>query len=460
MGVVYEAVRDDIGSRAAIKVLRSEFAVNAETAARFFNEARASNLVEHPGIVRIFDYGQLPSGVPYLAMELLIGESLHQRLQRERRLSEPVALRLARQVATVLMAAHAKEVVHRDLKPDNIFIVADAEAEGGERAKILDFGIAKLAPGQQGSVRTHAHALIGTPMYMSPEQCKGAKNITDRVDVYALGLILFEMVAGRPPFVAEQGGEYIGMHLFKQPPGLNTLVPSVSPVLHNAVESMLHKDPQERPTMAAVAALLKKLGNLTSDVVRLRAPPEEELLDQTVQQKRSAKTRISGVQRQVPAHPLDATLTDSEGDTVLLKKPKRQSVSGLLPVSAPPVVQPVRRPSGATATVPAMADADPATLPTGAKPEGRDRRGDWQSIHLVAAQPTITSLGAEVPPGQSPRETLATRLLQRRNIVIFVALLIAALIAVTTLIAGDPVAAPSGILPPAGSPPSNTGVSR
>jgi serine/threonine protein kinase len=115
MGVVYEAVRDDIGARAAIKVLRPEYAHNAELAGRFINEARAVNMVQHPGVVRVFDYGQLPNGEAYLAMEYLDGESLRQRLNREQRISEADTLRLARQIATAVAAAHSKQIVHREV---------------------------------------------------------------------------------------------------------------------------------------------------------------------------------------------------------------------------------------------------------------------------------------------------------------------------------------------------------
>lgn len=119
MGLVYEALRDDIGVRAAIKVLRPEYAHNAETAGRFINEARAVNMVQHPGVVRVFDYGQLPTGEAYLAMEFLEGESLRQRITRYLRISESDTIRLGRQIASAVAAAHAKQIVHRDLKPDN-----------------------------------------------------------------------------------------------------------------------------------------------------------------------------------------------------------------------------------------------------------------------------------------------------------------------------------------------------
>jgi serine/threonine protein kinase len=115
MGLVYEAVRDDIGVRAAVKVLRPEYAHNAELAGRFINEARAANMVQHPGLVRVFDYGRLPTGEPYLAMEFLEGVSLRARMMRDRRLGEGDAMRLGRQIAAAVGAAHAKQIVHRGL---------------------------------------------------------------------------------------------------------------------------------------------------------------------------------------------------------------------------------------------------------------------------------------------------------------------------------------------------------
>ncbi len=283
MGVVYEGLREDIGSRAAIKVLRAEFAMKTELAARFFNEARAANLIEHPGIVKIFDYGQLPSGAAYLAMEYLAGESLHTRLTREARLSETNTIRIGRQVAMALTAAHAKKVIHRDLKPENVILVPDIEAPSGERAKILDFGIAKLAREHTGAVTTDTSVVMGTPIYMSPEQCKGGKTVGDRADVYALGVMLFEMLSGRTPFIAEEPGEYIGMHLFKDPPPIGSLVENLLPKLRLLVDSMLIKDPQKRPAMAAVAMVLRDLSNVSTDVKSMADLLQEGNLDDDTQ---------------------------------------------------------------------------------------------------------------------------------------------------------------------------------
>ena len=281
MGVVYEAVREDIEVRAAIKLLRVEFVLNPEVAARFFNEARAANLIAHPGIVKVFDYGQEPGGIAYLAMEYLDGESLYARMQRSGKLGKTEVLRLGRQIASALAAAHEKSIVHRDLKPDNIFIIPDAETPGGERIKLLDFGIAKIAAGGSAGVTTQANVIMGTPAYMSPEQCLGGKDVDGKTDVYALGVILFEMLAARTPFVAERPGEYLNMHMTRPPPLLTQYVPLVPSKLVGLVHAMLTKEPTARPTMEQVASQLQRMQQGAQDapagpvVPELRAGKEE-----------------------------------------------------------------------------------------------------------------------------------------------------------------------------------------
>lgn len=275
MGVVYEAIREDIAARAAIKVLRSEYAANPELAGRFFNEARAANLIAHPGIVRVFDYGTEEGGIAYLAMEYLEGESLWKRIERHKRIALPEALRIARQIASALAAAHDKQIVHRDLKPDNIFVVPDSEAPGGERIKLLDFGIAKMADEYRGAVRTQLNYIMGTPAYMSPEQCRGSKGIGAPVDVYALGVILFEMLAGQAPFVAVEPGEYLAMHMLQPPPRLSDLVPNLPPPLVEMAWKMLAKEPSERPTMAQVADLLRRLLWVSGEAITIDGKVQE-----------------------------------------------------------------------------------------------------------------------------------------------------------------------------------------
>ena len=261
MGNVYEARHEQIDRRAAIKVLHPEFARDAEMAQRFFNEARAVNVVGHPGLVNIYELGSLETGAAYIIMEYLEGDSLRQRMRRPGGCQEEEALRIARQIAGALQAVHAKGIIHRDLKPDNIILVADSEVSGGERAKVLDFGIAKLLHGgESGRGPTHTGAVVGTPAYMAPEQCGMRMPVSDRTDVYALGIMLFEMLAGKPPFFGEGPTALIGQHLFVDPPPLPQ---KVSPDTAALVLRMLAKAPADRPSMVEVATTLSSLGDFS-----------------------------------------------------------------------------------------------------------------------------------------------------------------------------------------------------
>lgn len=219
MGDVFEAIHLVIHRKVAIKVLRQEHCGDPALVQRFFNEARAANTIRHPNIVEVLDVGMLPGGLPYLAMERLEGETLAQRLSREGRLDIERAVDYAVQAASALQAAHKRGIVHRDLKPDNLFLVPDPRVPGHELVKVLDFGIAKLHGDRLSQVKTNVGSILGTPPYMSPEQCRGIPDAVDlRSDVYALGVILFEMLCGAPPFVAEGVGDVMVMHLSSPPP--------------------------------------------------------------------------------------------------------------------------------------------------------------------------------------------------------------------------------------------------
>ena len=261
MGAVFEAEQEPIGRHVAVKVLHSEFAKSADVVARFLDEARATNLVNHPSLVHVSDYGLLPDGTAFLVMELLVGESLGKRMERLRAEGQSLpsedAIGLAWQIATALSAVHAHHITHRDLKPDNVMIVPDGIAPRGERIKILDFGIAKLT--EKSTKKTATSAVMGTPIYMSPEQCRGAGYVDGKSDVYSLGVILFEMLSGRVPFIAEGAGELIGMHLFKAAPRLLQHAPQVDAQLAALVDSLLVKDPSQRPAMQQVALHLQQL---------------------------------------------------------------------------------------------------------------------------------------------------------------------------------------------------------
>jgi serine/threonine-protein kinase len=260
MGEVYVGRHEKLGHRVAVKVLRLEMSRNADMVRRFFNEAQSTTAIRSPGIVQIFDFGNAPDGRAYFVMELLEGQSLQARL-KQRRPDHVECCRIGRQVTNVLQAAHTAGITHRDLKPDNLFLVPDVEVVGGERVKVLDFGIAKLAGEVHAAgVKTRTDVVMGTPTYMSPEQSRGAGTVDARSDIYSLGCILFEMVCGRPPFIGEGAGGIIGAHQYVDPPQPRSLAPDVPPRLAKLILHMLAKPPEARPqTMAAVGQELEEI---------------------------------------------------------------------------------------------------------------------------------------------------------------------------------------------------------
>ncbi|HEY5090378.1 MAG TPA: serine/threonine-protein kinase, partial [Polyangia bacterium] len=261
MGAVYLAEHPFMGRKAAIKVLRRELAEDEGLVERFMNEARAANAIHHPNIIDIIDVGQLPSGIPYLMMEFLDGESLAKRIEREKRLAVSAAVDIATQTASALYAAHGKGIVHRDLKPDNLYLVSDEARRFGQRVTVLDFGIAKLRGELSGSgAKTQSGSVMGTPPYMSPEQCRGITDEIDhRTDVYALGIILYEMLTGAPPFMSEGWGEVVLMHVTKAPPPPRTRNPEITPEVEAVILKALAKTPADRwASMAELGMALQK----------------------------------------------------------------------------------------------------------------------------------------------------------------------------------------------------------
>ena len=258
MGAVYLAEHTTIERKAALKVLHKKYAERQEILQRFFNEARAANRIGHPSIVDVYDFGEDEEVGPFLIMEYLEGETLHKRLQREKKLDTAVAIRIAKRVASALGAAHAIGIVHRDLKPDNIYLVPDPDHPGERRVKILDFGIAKLATAMgEGTRLTKTGAFMGTPLYMSPEQCDGAKNVDHRSDIYSLGIILYEMLCGEAPFLARGAGAVMAMHIHQPPPPLRKRAPHVPAHVEQAIMKALAKEPggRQSSTDALVAEL-------------------------------------------------------------------------------------------------------------------------------------------------------------------------------------------------------------
>ena len=245
MGVVYLAEHTLIGRKAAVKLLRSD--MPQEYVERFFNEAKAAATLHHPGLVDVFDFGQNKDGSAFIVMEFLQGESLAQRLEREPRLPIATALAITRSVANALYVAHEQGIIHRDLKPANIFLIADADAPAGVRTKVLDFGIAKLARDRDvRSVKTQSGAVIGTPRYMSPEQCKNARSVDGRADIYSLGCILYEMLLGVAPFDYDSWAELVGAHIYEVPPRPSEIDPKLPAIVETLLDKMLEKAPENR----------------------------------------------------------------------------------------------------------------------------------------------------------------------------------------------------------------------
>ncbi|WP_257450030.1 serine/threonine-protein kinase [Archangium lipolyticum] len=255
MGQVFAAVNERIEQEVALKLLSPEAARDPQLVARFLQEGRALARLQHPGVVRIHHCDQRDDGTVYLAMELLQGLSL-----REWMRSHPgpaprdEALAIGRRIAEVMTDIHTKGIVHRDLKPENVFLCSDTSLAPEHRLKLLDFGIAKVPPAVSGNlvdtqVQTLAPAFLGTARYMAPEQFRNAATVDGAADVYALGVLLFELLAGRPPFDSSDLIEVISMHVQGEPPPLREFAPAIPGMLSTFIASMLAKNPAERPTM-------------------------------------------------------------------------------------------------------------------------------------------------------------------------------------------------------------------
>jgi len=259
MGEVFLAQHTAIGKQVAIKILSEDFARKPRIVQRFLQEARASSAIRHEHVVDITDYGHTPSGLPFLAMEYLVGEDLKATLRREGRLPWPRARRIMLQVLAALTAAHEQGVIHRDIKPDNCFRVQRGDNQ--DFIKVLDFGIAKVIGDDVDQHLTQTGVVMGTAEYMSPEQAR-SEAIDARTDLYAAGVILFEMLTGRVPFRANGFMGTLSKHIMEPPPSPRQLAPEagISRALERAVLRALAKDPAERYQCAeAFAAALRAL---------------------------------------------------------------------------------------------------------------------------------------------------------------------------------------------------------
>jgi serine/threonine protein kinase len=264
MGEVYLAEHRHLKRKAAVKLLARELVGRPDLLERFFLEARATSAIAHSGIVQIFDCEIDPTGRPYIVMEYLDGETVAALLARRGPLAPATAARYAKGMAEALAAAHETGIVHRDLKPENVFVLAHP----AEAVKIVDFGIAKLEGDfRAGQVhQTRSGALMGTPLYMSPEQCRDSANIDFRTDLYSLGCVLHEMLVGRPPFTHTTLGDLVVAHMTEPARDVRELNAGIPAPLADLVGELLRKDPATRPAgMRAVADRLAGfMGGLTT----------------------------------------------------------------------------------------------------------------------------------------------------------------------------------------------------
>ena len=377
MGAVYLGEHTLIGRHAAIKVLLPELSANRKNVDRFFHEARATSIVSDPGIVQIFDFGFTAEQIAFIVMEYLDGESVAARLHRLVTFTPAEALRITRQVASSLAAAHAAGIVHRDLKPDNLFLVRDPEAPGGERAKILDFGIAKLGdddPANRGITKTGQ--VIGTPVFMSPEQAAGHA-VDFRADIYSLGCVLFQMLTGRPPFDVHGMYAVIAAHIGERPPNVTEVAPHLPPMLDPLVARCLAKKPGDRfQSMVELQA--------ACDAILATATPE------------LAIQRASQTPYVVVASPMQTTLGHSTGQPFVAPSSRRRMglwiAGGTAAVAIGISLAVITASRGPKLDVPAS--VAPAAAPTPPPPP--------PPVAAVAQPPVAIAIDAGVPVDAPP----------------------------------------------------------
>ncbi|TMQ10375.1 MAG: hypothetical protein E6J91_26720 [Deltaproteobacteria bacterium] len=407
MGTVWLAEHTMLGRRAALKLLHPMFTMRPEIVTRFFNEARAATAISDPGIVQIFDYGHHVDGTAYIAMEMLEGEPLDRRLKRMGRLPITDALRIMRQVASTLGVAHRSGIVHRDLKPENVFLVHDPEVIGGERAKILDFGIAKLT--SDTNVVTNTSAVMGTPAYMSPEQCRGAGRVDHRADVYSVGCTLFALITGGPPFDVEGSGEIIAAHLREPPPAPSSRVGNVPPEIDALILRCLAKDPARRfasgtELASAIGALIGTASNPAISSASVPPSPRAASASLTTLSAATGAPRTSPVRSSRILAAAAAALLLGGGVTALVmtrREPARPSEPHVtLPIPASPA------PAAAATEPPAPPPEVAKPLsPEGAKPSPESARPSPSEVAKPSpesARPSPSEVAKPSPESARP----------------------------------------------------------
>ncbi|HEX8441837.1 serine/threonine-protein kinase [Archangium sp.] len=335
MGVVYEGEHPVIGRKVAIKIIRPDSSEGVRSR-DLIDEARAASAIRHRGIIDIFGFGTLPGVGQYLVMEFLNGRPLDEVILDRAPMHAAEGIRLIIEVLGALAAAHAEGVIHRDLKPGNIFVVL--ESNGSEYVKVLDFGLAKRgAAPNSATPQTRASMIVGTPEYMAPEQACG-QAVSPRTDLYAVGIIMFEMLTGRLPFRGDSAMQTAIMQVQTPPPSPSKFVDGLPPALDDLILRLLAKEPDQRPASADLVARELK------GIARMLAVD---------------MTQLSGFARAVPESAASAPRPQLRQEPTGAAPPR--GGPGARPAAAPPAQETVTAPRGGTDARPALAPP-PANL--------------------------------------------------------------------------------------------------
>lgn len=275
MGAVYEAEHVAIGRLVAVKVLHPKHAQQAEAVARLRHEARVAGNIGHPNICETYDLGRLDDGSPYLVMERLVGETLDQRIKREGAMPERDLIDVMLQVLSALGAAHDKGIIHRDLKPENVFLMRRPGSPAV--AKLLDFGISKAIHDNRDADLTMPGIVMGTPYYMAPEQARGDRGLDHRVDIWAAGVILYESLSGRRPFVARNYNALLVQILTSKHRPLSEVRPGINPAIERIVDKALAKMREDRfQTALEFREALRRVIEPEAPPLSIRSAPQPQ----------------------------------------------------------------------------------------------------------------------------------------------------------------------------------------
>jgi len=380
MGEIFRATHAVLGHSVAVKVLMPTVSRDKAAIERFLREARIAARLQHKNVVRVEDFGVADDGRPFLVMELLRGESLARRLARAPRVTHGEALDIVRQIAAALDTAHGAGIIHRDLKPENVFL---AQAEAGATVKVLDFGVAKFTDVLANGARaTASNTLIGTPRYMSPEQARSSRELDGRSDLWALGMIAYEMLTGAHPFEGEAIAELLVAILTHRIPAPSSLRPGLPATLDTWASIALARSRYERfPTGHALADALA------------------DALDGRLDERWSAEP---------------ASMEPPRATTLRVSRTAVAETASSPPASDPRKQTPLEGP--APVTVPVRYDERTPPRGVGTSPEALDpprsarrARASWMAaalVAVVAAISLVVGVRALSPPA-APRATLA-----------------------------------------------------